>query len=78
MINCEDRLKSFKNWPIALTQKPIDMAKAGFNYCDYSDRVQSFWCGITLKDWEPRYLPWNEHKIYNPILSFCENMFSLV
>lgn len=55
------RLDSFKNWPIGLTQKPLDMVDAGFFYTGQGDRVICYFCNGKLKDWPPEDKPWEEH-----------------
>lgn len=55
------RLESFKNWPIGLTQKPLDMVEAGFFYTGQGDRVICYYCNGKLKDWPPGDKPWEEH-----------------
>jgi baculoviral IAP repeat-containing protein 7/8 len=56
-----ERLSSFKNWPIALKQRPKDLSDAGFYYTDKGDRVICFCCGGGLKDWEDDNKPLEEH-----------------
>ncbi|OWF42752.1 baculoviral IAP repeat-containing protein 3-like [Mizuhopecten yessoensis] len=57
----EARLASFKDWPSQLKQQPRQMSKAGFYYIGVGDKVQCFWCGTVLKDWEPSDDPVLEH-----------------
>ncbi|XP_055308585.1 death-associated inhibitor of apoptosis 1-like, partial [Sitodiplosis mosellana] len=58
------RLRSFKDWPKALKQKPEQMADAGFFYTKMSDRVICFSCGGALKEWEDNDDPWEQHALY--------------
>lgn len=56
-----DRIKSFKNWPRALTQKPKALADAGFFYLNVGDQVRCFSCNLSLRHWEKTDDPWTEH-----------------
>jgi len=55
------RLKSFSFWPPSLTQKPQELAEAGFFYTGRSDQVKCFYCDGGLESWEPADSPWGEH-----------------
>lgn len=55
------RLNSFESWPKGMTQKPADMADAGFFYTKQSDQVICYFCGGGMKDWSPNDIPWEEH-----------------
>ncbi|XP_069139199.1 baculoviral IAP repeat-containing protein 8-like [Argopecten irradians] len=57
----EKRFASFIDWPAQLRQQPRQMSKAGFFYVGVGDKVQCFWCGTVLKDWEPTDDPVLEH-----------------
>jgi hypothetical protein len=73
MINCEDRLKSFTNWhKYSTNPTPTDLAKSGFSYCNFGDKVQCFWCGIILKKWLQTDDPWCEHKKWSPNCPFIK------
>ena len=73
----EARLKTFKNWPIGLTQNKEDMANAGFIYSNFSDRVQCYFCEIQIEKWEVNDKPLEEHikwsKNCNFVLMKIEN-----
>ena len=60
-LTYESRLASFVKWPERVSQKPSDLADAGFYYCGLSDHVRCFHCGKGLRNWEKDDLPWNEH-----------------
>lgn len=47
-----ERVKSFSDWPASMTQKPRDMALAGFFYAGYGDYARCFFCGGGLRNWE--------------------------
>ncbi|XP_059483620.1 baculoviral IAP repeat-containing protein 3-like [Neocloeon triangulifer] len=55
------RIKSFKNWPKSMTQRPEDLAAAGLYYTGIGDRVCCFQCGLGLKDWDSSDDPFVEH-----------------
>lgn len=55
------RLNSFESWPKDMTQKPADMADAGFFYTKQNDKVICYFCGGGVKDWTPGDIPWEEH-----------------
>lgn len=55
------RLKSFETWPVAIKQKPKNLADAGFFYLGESDVTVCFSCGIFVSEWESEDDPWVEH-----------------
>jgi len=57
----EARLKTFQDWPASLTQRPIQLAEAGFFYMGTGDHVKCFCCDGALRNWEPTDEPWVEH-----------------
>ncbi|XP_059082806.1 baculoviral IAP repeat-containing protein 7-A-like [Tigriopus californicus] len=57
----EARLRTFREWPPALRQKPKDMAEAGFFYIGLSDQVKCFYCDGGLRNWQAEDDPWTEH-----------------
>ncbi|KAF4521607.1 hypothetical protein B566_EDAN001329 [Ephemera danica] len=68
----EDRLLSFKQWPIALRQTPEDLASVGFFYTGTGDRVICFECNLGLKDWLEDDIPIEEHRRWGANCSFFE------
>ena len=48
------------SWPHA-KPSPKQMADAGFYLVGPGDRVQCFWCGVDLVDWEETDDPLEEH-----------------
>ena len=62
----EERLKSYRHWPIQMNQTARDMAHAGFFYLNRGDLVQCFKCDIRLKGWEGMDTPWAEHEKWSP------------
>lgn len=58
-----------KNWSkIANITRPCEdqLCDAGFYYTGVEDCVQCFWCGLSLKSWEPEDDPWEEHTRFKP------------
>ncbi|MDP0589937.1 MAG: RING-HC finger protein [Candidatus Endonucleobacter bathymodioli] len=65
-ISHEARINSYTNWPTYLTQKPEDMAAAGFFCANTHDYVRCFFCGGGLRNWEPGDDPLVEHAHWFP------------
>ncbi|XP_059470739.1 baculoviral IAP repeat-containing protein 3-like [Neocloeon triangulifer] len=59
------RLKTFRNWPKSLNQKPESLALAGFFYTGRGDRVICFHCNLGLKDWACQDDPLEQHERWN-------------
>jgi hypothetical protein len=59
-----NRLKSYKDWPIAIKQKPHQLSDAGFYYTGIGDKVCCYYCGGGLKDWEEEDDPWENHAMW--------------
>lgn len=59
-----DRLKSYKDWPISIKQKPHQLSGAGFYYTGVGDKVCCYYCGGGLKDWEEEDDPWENHAMW--------------
>ncbi|XP_059473203.1 baculoviral IAP repeat-containing protein 7-B-like [Neocloeon triangulifer] len=55
------RLATFKLWPKSLSQKPKQMAMAGFFYVGVGDRVCCFHCGLGLSNWVSEENPYEQH-----------------
>ncbi|XP_063377499.1 death-associated inhibitor of apoptosis 1-like [Cydia fagiglandana] len=55
------RLRTFKDWPKSMKQKPEELAEAGFYYTGQSDKTKCFYCDGGLKDWEEDDVPWEQH-----------------
>ncbi|XP_033742577.1 baculoviral IAP repeat-containing protein 7-B-like [Pecten maximus] len=56
-----DRLRTFRNWPAHLTQKPETLARAGFFYAGVDDVCECYCCGGQLDGWEDDDEPVREH-----------------
>lgn len=55
------RLRSFRDWPRCMKQKPEELAEAGFFYTGQGDKTKCFYCDGGLKDWENDDVPWEQH-----------------
>ena len=70
-ISYSERLKSFdKNWPKFYHIRAELLAQVGYVYTEVGDAVTCFFCGITMKDWEPGDQPWDEHRYHSPNCGF--------
>jgi len=58
------RLRTFEKYPPGLAVDPWTLAKAGFFYRGFKDRVQCHGCGMQVQDWtagdNPRDAKWHE------------------
>jgi hypothetical protein len=68
----ENRMRSFDDWTLLLNQSKHSFAQAGFFYTGIRDRVECFYCGLKLAEWQPDDVPFIEHARY--MLS-CEFMY---
>ncbi|XP_053604899.1 baculoviral IAP repeat-containing protein 7-B isoform X2 [Plodia interpunctella] len=59
--NIAARLRTFKDWPRSMPQKPEDLAEAGFYYTGQGDKTKCYYCDGGLKDWEKDDVPWEQH-----------------
>lgn len=58
------RLRSFKEWPKTMKQKPEQLSDAGFFYTQTGDRVICFNCGGGLREWDEEDDPWEQHVLW--------------
>lgn len=65
------RLKSFKDWPKFIKQRPEELSNAGFFYTGSSDIVTCYSCGHGIRSWEVNDDPWEEHIRW---YSYCEHI----
>jgi Inhibitor of Apoptosis domain/Zinc finger, C3HC4 type (RING finger) len=68
--NIIDRLHTFYRWPRYLTQKPRDLAEAGFFFVGQYDAVLCFFCSGGLIDWRPEDDPWIAHGKEYPLCGY--------
>ena len=60
-----ERLSTYTCWPIQITQTKDSLARAGFWYTGFGDKVQCFSCGIALMKWAVNDDPWKEHETFS-------------
>lgn len=58
------RLRTFKEWPKSMKQRPKELCDAGFFYTYKSDCVICFSCGGTLRDWDEDDIAWEQHALW--------------
>jgi len=68
----QSRLATFFSWPPGLSQRPKEMAKAGFYYVGRSDQVKCFSCNGGLESWQPEDDVLAEHKKWFPTCVFLQ------
>ncbi|KAL3883075.1 hypothetical protein ACJMK2_029368 [Sinanodonta woodiana] len=68
------RLSSFARWPSDITQRPEQVADAGFYYTGLQDVVRCFACDGGLKNWDPEDEPWIEHARWFPQCPFVKRV----
>lgn len=72
------RLMTFTNplspWPTHLSQKPADLAHAGFVFEGYDDKVFCFWCDGALQDWEEEDIPLVRHGKFFPECEYIKQI----
>ncbi|XP_043944902.1 baculoviral IAP repeat-containing protein 7 [Protopterus annectens] len=72
MCNVLKRLETFQEWLVGAPVSALDLARAGFFFLGYGDRVQCFSCGGILMHWEEGDRPFHEHKKHFPNCSFVQ------
>ncbi|XP_017784566.1 PREDICTED: putative inhibitor of apoptosis [Nicrophorus vespilloides] len=68
----ENRLQSFKNWPLSFIQ-PRELAANGFYYTQIQDVVRCAFCNLEISKWERGDIPKNDHMKYSPICPLLNN-----
>ena len=68
----EDRVASFKFWPVQLKPGKFRLARGGFYYTGQYDKVSCFCCDLTLYDWEQKDDPFEEHRRLSPSCGFVK------
>ena len=56
-----DRIATFATWPKSMPISPDELARAGFVYTGYGDKVHCPWCDLRLVDFERNDKPLEEH-----------------
>ncbi len=75
MTVCEERLKTFDEWPKYMKPTAPELAKAGFYYTGMGDRVMCFSCKVVLKNWEPTDTAWGEHARWRPSCNYLKTAY---
>lgn len=57
----DDRLSSFDTWSLQIIPDKYQLARAGFFYSGFGDKVVCFSCDLKLYNWEKTDDPWIEH-----------------
>lgn len=65
----DSRLETFKDWPISMSQKPNDLAKAGYFYTGRGDIIKCFHCGTLLRNLLPTD---NVMQLHKSLFENCE------
>ena len=71
-IYYEDRLASFDTWSKQISPDGFQLAKAGFYYTGFGDKIACFSCDIKLCHWEKADNPWIEHCEKSPNCLFVK------
>ena len=69
---CEERIKTFKDWPRFHHIQSDDLARCGFWYTQLNDTVACFYCGVSLKDWCKEDSVFDEHLKWRPNCNFLK------
>ncbi len=72
MSVCQERLKTFEEWPKFMKPTALDLAKAGFYYTGMGDRVMCFSCKVVVKNWAPSDTAWGEHARWRPSCNYLK------
>lgn len=69
----DNRMRSFKNWPKSFaTYQTQSLSETGFFYTGASDKVECFFCGLRLLNWNDNENPMDQHIIYSPNCAFLK------
>ncbi|XP_065218473.1 baculoviral IAP repeat-containing protein 7-B-like [Planococcus citri] len=70
----EQRLESFKNWPISQIKKPEELAEVGFFYSGTRARVVCFHCNGALGNWTATDVASEVHAKWYPLCAFIRQV----
>ena len=68
----DDRISSLDAWSPQITPDKYQLARAGFFYSGFGDRVVCFSCDLKLYNWEKTDDPWIEHCTKSPNCLFVK------
>jgi len=69
------RLATFRGWPMHHVVSAGSLARAGFFYTGYDDRVRCAFCRREFYDWQPGDVPTDEHRRGVPSCPFVRQNF---
>ena len=69
------RLETFHDWPINDVVTDVSLARAGFYYTGYNDKVRCAFCRREVSDWQPGDVPTEEHRRLVPYCAFVKQNF---
>ncbi|XP_041368485.1 baculoviral IAP repeat-containing protein 3-like [Gigantopelta aegis] len=69
------RLYTFGRWPLQMSQRPRELAKAGFFYTGHHDAVVCYCCGQRAYGWKKMDDPVMEHYRLSPRCPYINNVF---
>ena len=62
----QDRIDSFRNWPHRFTSPtPSELARCGFFFTDYRDKVKCFECSLQIAEWQENDVPCSLHQRFS-------------
>lgn len=70
----DDRLASFATWSLQIIPNKYQLARAGFFYSGFGDKVVCFSCDLKLYNWEKTDEPWFEHCKNSPDCVFLKTV----
>lgn len=68
----QERLATFDTWSEQIIPDKYQLAKTGFYYTGFSDKVSCFSCNIEIYKWEKTDYPWVEHYKHSPSCDFLK------
>lgn len=62
----DSRMETFKKWPKCFAKYYTDqLSEAGFFYTGISDRIECFFCGVRLSNWNDSDNPLEQHIVWS-------------
>lgn len=69
----DSRLKTFKNWPKCYAKYYTEnLCDAGFFYTEIADKIECFFCGVRLSNWNDSDNPLEQHMIWSKNCPFLK------
>ena len=75
MRTYEARLQSFTSWPTSSPLSAESLARAGWYYINWDDRVRCAWCHGSVFNWEKKDTAMGEHHRHFPQCDFVRSRF---